>query len=344
MSSRRAIVMATLLGAMTAREDVAQAAPKEWIFASVAPDGTPAAEALRAAGRLLEEVSGGAIKVKYRLGGILGDETDMVRLCQKGQIQLSAGTVGGAVPVLPELRALETPYLFPDPAATLRVGDALQRGDRGDRAMLRVLGRKHGLELSALVFVGWRAIVSVRKPIHSPRDLHRLRVRAQPSDLHPVIWQALGASPKSFGVNELNSALDVDLVDAFDLPTFMLFATNLVERVRFVTQARHVASIGVFLINAGAFASLTPAAQSRFRARAPSMAAQLSNRHIQLEDELTTLLPQRGVQVITPTAAEMAEFRAALRPVEAYVRRTGSKQELELLDLAQRIVREGAGK
>ncbi len=336
MIRRTIIALSILLTAFLARQDLARAAPREWILGSTAPAGSPAAETVEQVGHLLEAISGGRIKIKYRMGGILGDEPDVIRLCQRGQIQVFAGSLSALVSLTPELRALETPYLFPDPEAYLKVASVLEHGNH---PTLQALTQRHGIVLLGMGFLGWRSIASVRKPIRTPRDLHQLRVRAMPSDLHPIIWKALGAVPRSFATNELNSALDVDVVEAFDLTTFMLFATNLVDRVRFLTQSRHVPSIAVVAVGAKPWASLSAAAQARLRAGVPAIIARSNQRHVELEEELITLLPGRGVQVITPTPAELAEFKQATRPVEAYVRRTGSKQELELLDLAQRIVR-----
>ena len=341
MSRLRWAISVLAWAAIGARSQHVHAAPREWLVSSLAPLGSPTGDAIAAFGRLTEEASARAVKVKLRLGGILGDETDTVRLCGQGQIQVTAVSLGAVIAVVPELRALELPYLFRDVEAYQKWAAAIRDG--ADPTLQRLFERR-GLILLGVASLGWRNIASVRKPIHSPRDLHQLRVRAQPSDLHPIIWQALGAQPKSFGLNELNSALDVDLVEAFDLPAFMLFATSMTERVRFLTLSQHVASIGVIMANADAWKSLSPQARAKIRAGMPGLLARLKRQNFELEAALVGLLAERKVQVITPTAAEMAEFKAATRSVEAYVRRTGSKQELELLDLAQRIVREGAGK
>jgi TRAP-type C4-dicarboxylate transport system substrate-binding protein len=165
------------------------------------------------------------------LGGVLGDEQDTVAECQRGGIHLWAGSLGALATLVPELRFLEQPYLFPSVAAFQGIRNAL--GNRNQA--IRALFDRRGLVVLGMAFAGWRNISSVKKPIRAPADLAGMRVRSQPSDLHMEIWRSWRAQPKAIALTELDSALEIQLVDAFDVPATWVYATSLDARIKYHT-------------------------------------------------------------------------------------------------------------
>ncbi len=309
--------------------------PREWLLSTIAPEGSPSGNTVDAIARLLTRASGGGIKAKRRMGGVLGDEQNTALRCQKGQIQVWAGSLGALVPLVPELRFLEQPYMFPDIATFRRVMKPFQYG-RGPE--LAPLFERRGLVPLGVVPVGWRNISTVRRPVRSPADLRGMSVRVQPGGLHDQIWKTWGAVPRPIALTELNSALEVRLVEAFDVQATFVYATSLDARIKYYTITRHVFTTGVAVVNKEAWDGLPEAWRRKIRAGADEIISRGSDEHIQFDEDLIALLPRRGVEIIRPGAAEMAEFRSVAAPVERHIRATASAEELRLFERIKGLV------
>ncbi len=319
-----------LLGVLFARPTGA-ADVTEWIMASVAPDGSPSAQLLAELSRSFERASGGRIKVKERLGGVLGDEITTFGDCQKGRVQVWAGSVSAAEASVPGVTVLDTPYLVADLTA-------YERGVRADILDGPLAGRAfraQGLVPYVAGFVGWRSISTREKPVRVPADLRGLRMRSLPSALHISLWRHLGAVPKVTALTEVLSTFREKLVDAVDLQVVYLFATSLVERLRHHTRTGHMAQTAAVVIHKDAFGRLSKRGQGELLRLRAEWAARSNKVHGKLEDELVEAVRAAGVQVIVPTAAEQAAWRLATAPLAAEALRRGGPVGAEILRTVQ---------
>ena len=81
---------------------------------SVAPSGSPWDHALRELAADWNRISGGRVRLKVYMGGIVGDEPDMLRKMRIGQLQAAALTALGLNYVSPEILVLSVPFLIRD--------------------------------------------------------------------------------------------------------------------------------------------------------------------------------------------------------------------------------------
>lgn len=325
--------LAITLGASTAA-----AQPREWLAATVAPEDSPSGNVAKRYLSLFSQSAGGKLRFKRRFGGVLGAEEDTVAELQRGGIQLVGVSLGAVAERVPELRFLEQPYLFADAKVHRRALSGLSARD----PTVQALFARRGLVLVSLFHVGAKNISSVKRPVRSPADLVGLPVRSQPSDLHPEIWRSWGAVPKAIALTELNSALEIALVEAFDVPATWVYACSLDARIKHYTLTRHVLQTGVLVVNKAAWDALPRAWREKILDGLPGLEAQAEQELARFDEELIALLPSRGVKVIQPTAAEMAAWRAPAARVEAYLRRTGSKEELQLFDRVKKLIAQPA--
>ncbi len=313
----------------------ATAAPREWLFASLAPEGSPTAGMLDDFVRLFEKHVKGNVRLQRRYGGVLGDEVDMLASCRLGKIAFWAGSLGSVIPTVPELRFLEIPYLFQDISGFQRVVGHYRRGLH---PQLQGLFARRGLVLLGAAAIGWRNFSSVKRPIRTVADLRGMTIRAQPSDLHPVYLSAFGARPKSISLNEINTALDVELIEGFDIMATIMYAGSLDSRIKHYTVSRHVLQIGLAVAHRATWETLSPQERKAIEEGLEGVLTRGERAHMAFDDELVALLPKRGVSVVHPTPEALGAFRAAARKVEEHVRRTGSKEEIQLLDSVKALL------
>jgi len=143
-------------------------------IATVAPEGTPWSDGLSQFKTMVETKTGGAVKVKLFLGGILGDENETVQQTQRGQIQGVAGSTGAIASLVPELNVLELPFLF---------RTATEADNVLDGAALPVIEkafRSKGLVLGFWSENGYRSFGTSFGFVKSPADLKGRKMRCTP--------------------------------------------------------------------------------------------------------------------------------------------------------------------
>ncbi len=321
--------------ARSAPEPAAHAETRRWILATIAPEGSPSASTVEQIRALVARATGGALQIKPRYGGILGDEKDAALKCQQGRIQVWGGSLGALVSLVPEMRFMELPYLFPDLPSFQRVMREFHYGRKGD---FQTFFNRRGFVVLGFAPVGWRNISSVSLPVRSPANLRGLRVRSQPSELQLETWRSWGAIPKPAALTELNSALEVEMIEAFDVPATFVYATSLDSRIKHYTLTRHMLQVGIAIINRDAWEALPAAWREKILAGTDEIISRTQDEHVKYDEELIGLLPRRGVSIHTLTDAERGAFRAAATAAEASWRRTASKEEVSLLERVREIV------
>jgi len=301
-----------------------------WRLGTIAPEGSPTAQLIVEFARDLEKQTGGRIRVKTRLGGVLGDERTTFELCRQGRLEVWAGSSGAAAEAVPALIALEAPYLFEDEAHLSR---ALPPDRTSEGPLARAFGDA-GLLPYALAPIGWRGLGTRARAVRLPEDARGLRVRTQPTPLHEATWRAIGAVPHATEMTEVNAAFRLGRVDALDMSVTWVFAVSLADQIKHFTRTDHMIQLALVTIHKGAFRALPAAAQKailglRQHYTERAMALQRTS-----EDELRATLVRQGTAVHTLSPTERQAWRKALRPLEADARRlAGAVGERLLLDI-----------
>ena len=99
----RGLALAVALLPLVATADAAEDSPALTLrMAAIAPEGTGWARELKAFARDFETATGGAVRMKWYLGGIAGDETTALSRVRRGQLDGMAGALfcGGLSPTL----------------------------------------------------------------------------------------------------------------------------------------------------------------------------------------------------------------------------------------------------
>jgi len=134
------------------------------------------------------------------------------------------------------------------------------------------------------------------------------------------IVQSLGASPTPIAWGELYTALQQGVVDGEENPTSMIQVSKLYEVQKYLTLDGHVFGVNPVTINEKFYQSLPQdlklivADSAKTAALAYRGMLEYGNA-IDLED-----LAKKGMQIYSPTTAELAEFKAATQgPVKSFV-------------------------
>jgi TRAP-type C4-dicarboxylate transport system substrate-binding protein len=199
---------------------------------SIAPIGSPWDEALKVLAAEWDELSDGAIQLKAYMGGIAGDETDLVRKIRLGQLQAAAITELGLNRVTQEVLALSVPFLIRDDGEFDYVLSEMTPYFDG-------LAEERGFTVLAWIKAGWVHFFS-KEPVVYPADLKKQPLAVPDGDpeiLHA--WQDLGFRSLPLSIPDYLLGLQSGMIGA-------LYAPPLVAAVyQWFGIANHMCSLAI---------------------------------------------------------------------------------------------------
>jgi tripartite ATP-independent transporter DctP family solute receptor len=280
--------------------------------------------------------SNGRIEVQVFGAGTLGGERDFVEGVKNGFIQ--AGFASGVMAnFYPNAMVTDIPYLFPSEAVADRVMD----GPYGQKLSADFLAST-GMRNLCFGEVGFRHFTTGKTPVHSPKDLVGMKIRVQETPLYITEMKALGAQPTPIAFTEVYTAMQTGVVDGHENVIPSIIFAKLYEVQKNVTLDGHNYGVDWFVMGDKFFKSLPPDLQKVVQ-DAGKLACSEERRvnRVFTSDGVKTLT-EKGVTVYTPTAAELAEFRAATQqPVTDWLK---TKVDQKWIDGIQAAVKDAEAK
>jgi TRAP-type C4-dicarboxylate transport system substrate-binding protein len=303
-------------------------------LATVAPPGTPWANQIKQyKKRLAAETKDLPVKLKLKayLGGALGDEIQTAEACKRGTVQCFAGSIGALASAVPELEAIELPYLFSS-KQTKANGHITINADKildvTVHERIEQLLWKAGFKLLFLAENGFRSIGSTF-PIAKLADLKGKKMRSQEAQTHLDTWRALGAAPVPIAVTEVLSSLQTGVVEGFDNTPLFAFAASWHMGIGHFTLSEHIYQPGIAVASRKFWDSLDPALQGiLIGAEAERIEFTLDGRDAvrRMGPQLVENFRTAGITVNELGALERTAFiGAAVKAQDAFAKRTTSE-------------------
>lgn len=298
------LLIALLLASTTA------SAQRVLSMATLAPAGSTWMRVFEAANRELRRRTGGQLSMRWYPGGVQGDEAEVVRKIRSGRLDGAAITAVGLGQIHRPVLAFQLPGMFDTPEQLVRARDAL-------RPELDAAFEAQGFVLLGFGGVGSPRLLS-RRPIRTPADLRQAHPWQWRDDLIlPALYQEVGATGVPLQVPEVLSAIQTNRVDTVIASPLAAVALQWAASMQYMSDRSPAASLGAIVLSRRQFQSLPPDQQQILR----EVIAQydlLLARNVRRDDEQAAqVLQQRGVQVITLTDAERAQWMALFDRVRA---------------------------
>jgi len=239
----------------------------------------------------------------------LGSETQVLQQLQLGTVQMSVCTTGPIEAFVPEIKALEMPFLF----SSYEAADKVLDGAIGKDLLHRF--EKAGLVGMHFLDNGFRNVTNSKRAVGNPDDLKGMKIRTMESPTHLAIWRAIGANPTPMAW-PITTQLQQGVLDGQENPISVISAAKLNEAgQKHLSITRHVYSALVFVASK-AFMDKLPAADRKVFMDAARTAA-LTGRSYVRDNEANQLaaLKAAGMQVVENP--DLAAFRARTEPVYA---------------------------
>jgi TRAP-type C4-dicarboxylate transport system substrate-binding protein len=276
-------------------------------FATIAPAGTEWARVSRATAVDLDDATRGQVKTKWYLGGIAGDEMQMVARVRKDQLDgiASGGTL--CTKLSPSMRVLRIVGLFQTRDESSYVAGRL-------KPIFDEEFRKEGFVNLGEVGIGPDLIFS-REPIASMADLKRAKLWVWDLDeVYRTSWPLIGVPVVPIRIEDAARAYDERRVDGFlAVPTAAL-AFQWSSRTRYVTDLRVSFLRSCVVISTRAFDSLSLEQRKALLQTTAKGLMQLEDVGRRQDEQLVGgLFARQGIKMMPVSEAFRAEFYAQAR-------------------------------
>lgn len=256
MLTRRQVVLAPLL--LAACGDRGKARP---LFAAdTHPDEYPTVQALHAIDRILDERTGGEMRVRVYAGGQMGAEKDTLEITIFGGLDMNRINLAPLNSIVPQTIVLALPFLF---RSIPHLRAALDGGT--GRKILDAM-ESYGLRGMCYYDSGARSFYNTKRPVHTPEDLSGLKIRVQNSDIYVAMVQALGANPTPIPYGEVYQALVQGVVDGAENNWPSYESSRHYEVARNYSLTRHVMAPEVLVVSMRSWERMSAEEQEHLRA------------------------------------------------------------------------------
>ena len=218
--------------------------PLEIKIGTLAPPGTPWLSVPEAiAIPKIRELSDGKVLIKIYGGGVMGEDTDILRKMDIGQLDGCGCTASGVLAASPDASALLLPGLFNNYDEVDYIFEKFRK--RLDRAF-----EEKGYILAALIDTGSFYWFS-KKKITSLEDVRKAKVLTWFGLIETTLYQELGINATPVAVPEVVSALSTGLADTNLAPAAWMLGMQAYQYMSFYYKPPLLYSPTAVFVSAG---------------------------------------------------------------------------------------------
>ncbi|MGD0917659.1 MAG: TRAP transporter substrate-binding protein DctP [Thermodesulfobacteriota bacterium] len=271
-------------------------------LATLAPEGSALMKTFGSLNADVMKKTENKFQFKIYPGGVLGDETDMLRKMQIGQIQGAALSSGGLSSIFKEIDVLQIPFLF-------------QTYEEVD-FILNKMGSflKRGFEENGYVLLGWSEggfiYLMSTLPISSVADLKKAKVWIwEESPMSKAIFDEAGVSAIPLSATDVLVGLQTRMVDVVYAPPTYAISLQWFTKIKYMTDVPLAYLAGGIVVNKETFIKIPLPIQGIIMESFKTPLDQFKIATRNENREATKVMTKQGVKIVTPTKDQVEEFK-----------------------------------
>ncbi len=323
MLRRRGRVLVTSL-AVVSFVAFAAAEAVEIRVATVAPDGSNWMREMRAGAAEIRDRSEGRVTIKFYPGGVMGNDSQVLRKIRIGQLHGGAFSGGGIAERYAGFNLYGIPLLF----------QSLDEVDYVRERLDPVL--EEGLAdagfISFGLIEGGFAQLMANEPISSVEDMRRRKVWSPDGD--PIgfrVLEAMGLSPVVLPPTDVLTGLQTGLLDVVAASPVVALILQWHTKVKYVTDLPVAYGLGIFAIDVRVFNQLPADDQELVRSVMSAVMQSLDTATRQDNREARAVLEQAGLQFVPVNSEQIPGWRRTIEGLYPELRQR-SDIDASLLD------------
>lgn len=257
---------------------------------SAAPEGSPYHQALMEISQSWKTISDGKVTLRIYPGGVVGDESDMIRKIRIGQLNGAALTSVNLITIVPDIEVFSFPTI-------LRTDEEIDYViERVGPVIEKQLNEK-GFTLIAWTLAGWVHFFA-KEPVIAPSDLQKQKLFFWGSDTaYLELLKRTKFQPVPLPVSELLPALQSGLLGAFASPPAVALAFQWYSKAPHMTNMRWQPLPGCVIVDNRQWNKISPSLQKELIASARSITVNLMRQSRKLETDAIEAMKKNGLTV-----------------------------------------------
>lgn len=270
-------------------------------IATLSPEGSAWMKVLRKHGKAIEERTGGAVKMKFYPGGVMGDDKAVLRKMRVGQLHGAVITSGGLVQTYPDISLYNLPMMFRNNDEVDHVRAVL------DEQLMQGL-RKNKFVGFGFAEVGF-AYPMTQSPTASVEQMRQRKVWTPDNDIGSLRgFEAFDISPIPLPISDVLAGLQTGLVDSIASPPIGTIALQWHTQVQYGLDLPLIYVYGLFTMAERPFKKLSAEHQrivdEEMRAAVSTADRDARRDHLGAK----AALGKQGIQWQQPSSKELGEW------------------------------------
>jgi tripartite ATP-independent transporter DctP family solute receptor len=253
---------------------------------------------------LVKQYSNGSIKVQIYPSSQLGTASAMLQDLSSNTMQMVVTATADTV--VPQMQALELPYLFPNEDVAVKVANGPVANQ------INQLFLPKGMRVLANWDSGFREITTRNHPITGVDSMKGLRIRVINSPIWIDLFKALGANPIPMDYNQVYTGLQQGTVDAEENPISNIYGAHFYEVSKNLAMTSHSFGVATVLVSEPFWKTLTQDQQNALSKAVTETTSYETQLTKQQEQDYLKKMEQTGVKVTNPA---LAPFQQATQVV-----------------------------
>lgn len=271
---------------------------------------------------IVEEKSEGALTVEIFPDSQLGTSREQTEQVQSGIIEMVTTDMTTLSSFVDATSVFAFPYLLPTEASKL---EELFESDIV--TMIDEETSNNGFKFLGFQSLGYMGVTTSDKPITSPKDFKKLKMRVIPSEVLTAQYKAWGADPVPVDFVEIYTALQTGVVSAQENPLEIIYSMKFHEVQKYMSLLNHSNRVSALLANKSWFDNLPADLQTIVEeASLEATKAQRELAASEFNDYLEKI--SESLEVNQLSGAEIDEFKKITEPIYADLIQSDSQQKL----------------
>ena len=270
-------------------------------LATLAPNGSAWHEILKEMAARWREASGGLVTLRIYPGGVAGEEIDVLRRIEEGQLQAGSLSLAGLSRITPYVYVLAIPMAMESWEDLARVRDRMQ-------PRLESVFEENGFVLLNWGDIGWVHFF-LPQPDASFEAVKKHRFVAWSDDSTIDLWKESGFRNAYFELSDVLPALREGRVDAVGTTPLFMLANRWYPEVPYMVDLSWTPLVGATLIDRDAWQSIPAEYHAELMRIAHQAGERMQSEIRRMEADAIAAMEARGMEVIHPSDAVAEQWR-----------------------------------
>ena len=286
-------------------------------MATLAPEGTEWHGLLVDLGQRWQKETNGEVRLRIYPGGVVGDETDMVRKMRIGQIQASAMSSIGLADLTDQIQAFTIPMKFKDYDDVENVKEVMFDDISNGLS-------ESGFKLLFLVDIGWVYWFSANE-ISVPEDLRNAKIYTTAGDYVTVeLFKRFGFNAIPVSETDILTSLQTGMINSMQTVPILSLSSGWFALMPNMLDLKWAVFIGAVIIDERVWSKIRPEHQKVMMEVAQEIGKKYQENGRKTDAQAIEMMKEYGMKVKTPTDEELKiweDFKEEIIPdvIDTYV-------------------------